>query len=51
MSNSKAKEYRERAEECDWQAATCRDADIKLQFLKVARHWRGLETQAALEER
>jgi hypothetical protein len=50
MSRAKAKEYRALAEECDRHAATARDTDVKIQFLKMARRWRELEIQAALME-
>jgi hypothetical protein len=51
MSKARAKEYRAFAEECDRNAAAARDADVKIQFLKMARRWRELEIQAALMER
>jgi hypothetical protein len=48
---SKAKDYRAWAEECDRQAAAAHDPDIKIQFQVMARRWRELEIQAALNER
>ncbi len=49
MSKAKAKQYRALAEECDRQAATAHDPDAKIKFRDMARHWRELEIQAALE--
>jgi hypothetical protein len=48
MSKSKAKEYRELAEECDRYAATSSGADVEKQFLKMARRWRELEIREVM---
>lgn len=46
---SRSTQYRALAEDCDREAAVARDLEVKIQFQKLARRWREMEIQAAVE--